>query len=61
MKLILNQSGKILMLMFAAIMLITSCKKDEEKLDPPRLFKASDIKIEVIDSKRLRQVVEHSA
>ena len=46
MKLILNQSGKILMLMFAAIMLITSCKKDEEKLDPPRLFKASDIKIE---------------
>ena len=34
------------MLMFAAILLITACKKDEEKLDSPRLFKASDIKIE---------------
>lgn len=33
--------------MFAAILLVTACKKnDEETLDPPRLFKASDIKIE---------------
>lgn len=33
--------------MFAAILLITACKKnDEETLDAPRIFKASDIKIE---------------
>lgn len=47
MKSIFNQTSKNLVLLFAAILLITACKKNEEvTLDPPRLFKASDIKIE---------------
>jgi hypothetical protein len=45
MKLFINTSSKYLLLLFTAIVLITSCKKEEEKLDPPRLFKASDIAI----------------
>lgn len=46
MKSIINKSGKNLLLLFAAILLITACKKnDEETLEPARLFKASDISI----------------
>ncbi len=46
MKTIFNQTSKNLLLLFAAILLITACKKDDEPtLDPPRLFKASDISI----------------
>ncbi|TKC02711.1 DUF4957 domain-containing protein [Pedobacter cryotolerans] len=46
MKLFINTSSKYLLLLFTAIVLISSCKKEEEEnLDPPRLFKASDIAI----------------
>lgn len=45
MKLFINTASKYLLLLFSAIVLFTSCKKEEEKLDPPRLFKASDIAI----------------
>src|SRR6476661_104683 len=42
----INEVGKNIMFLLAAILLITSCKKEEEvTLDPPRLFKASDISI----------------
>ena len=47
MKSLIYQSGTKLVLLFAAILLITACEKNEEETLPaPRLFKASDIKVE---------------
>ncbi len=47
MKTIFHHTSKNLLFLFAAILLITACKKNDEEttLDPPRLFKASDISI----------------
>jgi hypothetical protein len=46
MKTIFNCIGKHLILLFTAALLVTACKKTKETaLDPPRLFKASDISV----------------
>jgi hypothetical protein len=47
MKTIFNQTSKYVLLLFAAVLLITACKKtdDETPTESPRLFKASDISI----------------
>lgn len=46
MKSIINKSSKNLLFLFAAILLIVACKKEDKAiLEPPRLFKASNISI----------------
>src|SRR6478736_3130687 len=46
MKTFIHKTGAKLLLLFIAVILVASCKKnDEENLGPQRLFKASDISI----------------